>query len=88
MFQSYPVRRRLAAALAAVTVGLLAAFASTPAAFASQVPLATVQHPAASGLTGWQIALIGVGVPVALLVIGILLRRTRTAQRAATPPTA
>ena len=88
MFQSYPVRRRLAAALAAVTVGLLAAFASIPAAFASQVPLATVQHPAASGLTGWQIALIGVGVPLALLVVGILLRRTRTARRTATPPTA
>jgi iron-sulfur cluster repair protein YtfE (RIC family) len=88
MFQSYPVRRRLAAALAAVTVGLLAAFASIPAAFASQVPLATVHHPAASGLTGWQIALIGVGVPLALIAIGILLRRTLAARRAATPPTA
>jgi iron-sulfur cluster repair protein YtfE (RIC family) len=88
MFQSYPVRRRLAAALAAVTVGLLAAFASIPAAFASQVPLATVHHAAASGLTGWQIALIGVGFPVALIAIGILLRRTRAARRAATPPTA
>lgn len=88
MFQSYPVRRRLAAALAAVTVGLLAAFATIPAAFASQVPLATVHHPAASGLTGWQIALIGVGFPVALIAIAILLRRTLAARRAATPPTA
>ncbi len=88
MFQSHPVRRRMAAALAAVTAGLLAAFASIPAAFASQVPLATVHHAATSGLTGWQIALIGIGFPVVLVAVSIVLRRTQAARRAANSPTA
>jgi iron-sulfur cluster repair protein YtfE (RIC family) len=92
MFQSHPVRRRLTATLpatlAAVTVGLLATFASIPAAFASQVPLATVHHATNSGLATWQIAMIGVGVPVVLTAVGILAKRIRSAQRAAAAPTA
>ena len=88
MFQSHPVRRRLAAALAAVTVGLLAAFAGIPAAFASQVPLASVQHATTSGLATWQIALIGIGIPVFLTAVGIVTRQIRSARRTAAAPTA
>ena len=55
MFQSYP--RRLAAAVVAVTVGLLALAAAIPPAFAQQTQ-ATVHHAGASALTGWQVALL------------------------------
>jgi hypothetical protein len=82
---------RLAAALVAVTVGLLASAAAIPAAFAREVPtgLATVhQTGTAGGLTSWQIALIGVSVPVAAVVVTVLLRRVRGARRAVHSPTA
>jgi hypothetical protein len=94
MFQSYPGRlaglhrhaRRLAAAVAAVTVGLVASAASIPAAFAQQTQ-ATVHHTAAGGgLAGWQITLIGIGVPVAAAAITILVRRVRVSHRAAPSP--
>jgi hypothetical protein len=84
MFQSYP--RRLAAALVAVTVGLLASAAAIPPAFAQQTQ-ATVHH-AAGGLTGWQVALIGVSLPLAAAAVTVLLRLVRAARRAAPSPTA
>jgi len=88
---------RLAAAAAAVTVGLLASVAAIPAAFAQQIPaglhrrapvasvLQATGHPAAgtAGLAGWQIALIGVGVPLAVVVVTVLLRRARAGRSAA-----
>jgi hypothetical protein len=90
---------RLAAAAAAVTIGLLASAVGIPAAFAQEmpaglhrrapvalVPQATVHQAAATGLTSWQIALIGVGFPLALIVVGIVVMRVRAARRAAPPP--
>lgn len=51
----------------------------------SVITLATVRHAAATGgLTGWQIALIGVGVPLALVVVTVLLRMAR-GRRASSP---
>lgn len=85
MFQSYS--RRLGAALVAVTVGLLASAVAIPPAFAQQTQ-ATVHHAAASGPTGWQVALIGVSLPLAAAAVTVLLRQLRTARRAAPPPTA
>jgi hypothetical protein len=87
MFQSYP--RRLAAAVAAATVALLASAATIPAAFAQQTQ-ATVHHAAADGggLTGWQIALIGVGVPLAATAVIVLVRLVQGARRAASSPNA
>ena len=87
---------RLAAAVAAVTVGLLASVAAIPAAFAQEIPAGlhrrapvalvpqATGHPAAAtaGLAGWQIALIGVGVPLAAAAITVLLRRARGARSA------
>ena len=87
---------RLAASAAAVTAGLLASAAAIPAAFAQEmpaslrrrspvalVPQAAVHHAAATGgLTGWQIALIGIGFPLALTGVGVVLRRTRAARPA------
>ena len=88
MFQSH--LRQLAAALVAVTVGLLASAVGVPAAFAREVPLATVHHAATTGgLTAWQIALT-VGVPaagVAVIVTSRVIRR-RGARRAAPSLTA
>ena len=79
---------RLAAALAAVTVGLLASVAAIPAAFA-QERQATAHHAVTTGgLARWHIALIGVGVPLAAVVGTVLLRRIRAARRAASSPTA
>jgi hypothetical protein len=91
MFQSDQGRRgtrlsRLAAAVVVVTVGLLASAAAIPAAFARERPagLATVHQAGTNGgLTGWQIALIGIGFPLVLIVAGILVRRARAARRAA-----
>ena len=92
--------RRLAAALAAVTAGLLASAASIPAAFARDmppglygrfpvraVPPATAHAATTGGTTGWQIALIGVGVPLAAAIVTVILRRARAARRAAVSPT-
>jgi hypothetical protein len=87
---------RLAAALAAAAAGLLASAAAVPAAFAANMPpglsrrsrvapvsLAAAHHAASGGLTSWQIALIGIGFPLALIIIGILVRRAKGARRAA-----
>jgi hypothetical protein len=86
MFQSHP--RRLAAALVAVTVGLLASAAAIPPAFAQQTQTTVHHHAAAGGLTGWQVALIGVSLPLAAAAVTVLLRLVRAARRAAPSPTA
>jgi hypothetical protein len=50
---------------------------------------AAVHQAAATGLTGWQIALIGIGFPLAVVVVGgVMLRRARAARRATPPPAA
>jgi hypothetical protein len=85
MFQSYP--RRLAAALTAVAVGLLASAAAIPPAFAQQTQ-ATVHHAAAGGPTGWQVALIGLSLPLAAVAVAVVLRLVRAPRRAAPSPTA
>jgi hypothetical protein len=51
----------------------------------SLIALAAVHHPAATGdLASWQIALIGIGVPLALVVVGVLVRLAR--RRGASSP--
>jgi hypothetical protein len=82
---------RLAAVLVAVTVGLLASAAAIPAAFARETStgLATAHQTGTSGgLTSWQIALIGVGFPLALAVVAVLLKRARAARRPGSQRTA
>jgi hypothetical protein len=80
---------RLAAAAAAATIALLASAAAIPAAFAQQTQ-ATVHHTAASGggLASWQIALIGIGVPLAATAVIVLVRLVQAAHRAAPSPNA
>ena len=94
--------RRLAAALAAVTIGLLASAAAIPAAFASEVPRpgsgyqlgrfgpvpATTSHAAAPGMPGWQIILITVSAALVAAAVTMVLARARTARRAAPAPAA
>jgi hypothetical protein len=94
--------RRLAAALAAVTIGLLASAATIPAAFASDVPPhgsgyelgrfgpvpATTSHAAATGMPGWQIILIAVSAVLVAAAVTIVLARARASQRAVPSPAA
>jgi hypothetical protein len=95
--------RRLAAALAAVTAGLLASAAPIPAAFARDVPSAgtayelgrfgpfpaTTSHPAITGgMPGWQITLIALGTALAAAAVTIVLARARAADRAIPSPAA
>ena len=94
--------RRLAATLAAVTIGLLASAATIPAAFASDVPQpgtgyelgrfgpvpATTSHAAATGTAGWQIILIAVGAVLVAAAVTIVLARARVGQRAVLSPAA
>jgi hypothetical protein len=94
--------RRLAAALAAVTIGLLASAATIPAAFARDVPPvgtpyelgrfgpvpATTSHAAATGVPGWQIILIAVGAVLVATAVTIVLARARVGQRAVPSPAA
>ena len=85
--------RRLAAALAAVTIGLLASAATIPAAFASDVPQpgsgyelgrfgpvpASTAHVATTGgMPGWQIILIAVGAVLVAAAATIVLARARS----------
>jgi hypothetical protein len=88
--------RRLAAALAAATIGLLASAVTIPAAFARDVPQpgsgyelgrfgpvpATTSHAAATGMPGWQIILIAVGAVLAAGAVTIVLAWARAGQRA------
>ncbi len=92
--------RRLAAALAAVTCGLLASAAAAPAAFASipygqsstaparQLPATTVRVIASGGMAAWQIALIALGAALAGAAAAVLLSRVRAARRVASATTA
>ena len=87
--------RRCAAALAAITVGLLASAATIPAAFASDVPQpgsgyelgrfgpfpATTSHAAAAGVPGWQIILIAVVAVLVAAAVTIVLARARAGHR-------
>jgi len=51
----------------------------------SLIALATVHHAAATGgLASWQIVLIGIGIPLALVVVTVLVRLAR--RRAITRP--
>jgi len=83
--------RRLAAALAAVAIGLLASAATIPAAFASDVPPpgsgyelgrfgpvpAATSHAAATGMPGWQVILIAVSAVLVAAAVTIVLARAR-----------
>jgi hypothetical protein len=94
--------RRLAAALAAVTIGLVASAATIPAAFARDVPQpgsgyelgrfgpvpATTSHSAGTGMPGWQIILIAVGAVLVAAAVTIVLARTRVGQRTVPSPAA
>jgi hypothetical protein len=96
--------RRLAAALAAVTVGLLASAATIPAAFAKEVsvpppgigyelgrfgPVYPATTSAAStGMPGWQITLIALGAALAAAAVTIVVTRARAAHRAVLSPAA
>lgn len=94
--------RRIAAALAAVTIGLLASAATIPAAFASQVPQpgsgyqlgrfgpvpATTTHAAATGVPGWQIILITASAVLVAAAVTIVLARARPGVRAVPSPAA
>ena len=96
--------RRLAAALAAVTIGLLAYAATIPAASATEVrvpqpvsgfelgrfgPAFPATTSAASiGMPGWQITLIALGAALAAAAVTIVLVRARAARRAVLSPAA
>jgi hypothetical protein len=96
--------RRLAAALAAVTIGLLASAVTIPAAFASEVSVpppgtgyetarfglvpATTSHPASTSIADWQIALITLIALLAAAAVTIALARARAAHRNAPSPAA
>ena len=67
--------------MAAATVGLLASAAAIPAAFAQQTQATVHYATAGGGLTSWQIALIGVGVPLAATAVIVLVRRVQAAHR-------
>ena len=84
--------RRLAAALAAVTCGLLASAITVPAAFAmvgpnpapaAPVPAATVRVITTGGMPGWQITLIAIGAALVAATAAVLLDRARAVRRAA-----
>lgn len=94
--------RRIAAALAAVIIGLLASAATIPAAFASEVPQpgsgyqlgrfgpvpATTSRAAATGVPGWQIVLITVGAVLVAAAVTIVLAGARPGHRAIPSPAA
>jgi hypothetical protein len=96
--------RRLGAALAAVTIGLLASAATIPAAFAREVSVpppgagyetarfglvpATTSQAASTGIAGWQSTLIVLGAMLAAGAVLIVLARARAAHRAAPSPAA
>src|SRR5580704_7483735 len=89
--------RRIAAALAAVTIGLLASAATIPAAFARDVPPAGTAYelgrfgpfPATTGgMPGWQITLIAAGAVLAAAAVTIVLARVRAVHRAVPSPAA
>jgi len=88
--------RRITAALAAVTGGVLA-WAAVPAASASIIPIpgdgpygpvpaapsAPVRVITAGGMPGWQIILIAAAAALAAAIAAVFLDRTRTSRRTA-----
>ena len=94
--------RRLAAALVAVTCGLLAVVAVGPAAFARPVPppggsfttsvasaaSATVRVVSTGGMAGWQIALIAIGAAWVAAAAAIFLDRALAGRHGATATSA
>jgi hypothetical protein len=94
--------RRLAAALATVTIGLLASAVTIPAAFARDVPQpgsgyelgrfgpvpAATSHAAAIGMPGWQVILIAVGAVLVAAAVTIVLAWARAGQPAVPSPAA
>ena len=95
--------RRLATALAAVAIGLLASAAAIPAAFAMQVPdpggrggparplpvpASTVHVVTTGGMAGWQITLITLGAVLVAAAVTVRLARARAARGAAPSPAA
>jgi hypothetical protein len=89
--------RRLIAALAAVTGGLLAWAAAVPAASAATIlipdpggapapatpPAAPVQVITAGGMPGWQITLIAVAAALVAATAAVFLDRARASSRSA-----
>jgi glucose/arabinose dehydrogenase len=89
--------RRIAAALAAVTAGLLAWAAAVPAASAAPSlipdpggapapatsPAAPVQVITAGGMPGWQITLIAVAAALVAATAAVFLDRARASSRSA-----
>jgi len=89
--------RRIAAALAAVTAGLLAWAAAVPAASAAPnlipdpggapapatPPAAPVQVITAGGMPGWQITLIAVAAALVAATAAVVLDRARASRRVA-----
>jgi hypothetical protein len=85
---------RLAAALAAFTVGLLASMAAATAAVASPKPIQeggditpiqtspVTRTVVVGGMPGWQIALIAAGVSVLAAAVAVALDRGRAARKA------
>ena len=91
-----PIRRirRITGALAGLAFACLVLSVAAPAAFARTLPPsggpsrvttpapppAQVHTVIASGMTGWQIALIAVGAALVAATIAVLLDRARTAR--------
>ena len=86
--------RRITAALAAVTSGLLAWAAAVPAASASIIPVpgdgpyGPVRAPVvrvitAGGMPGWQITLIALAAALAAATAAVFLDRVRASHRSA-----
>jgi hypothetical protein len=89
--------RRIAAALAAMTAGLLAWAAAVPAASAAPnlipdpggapapatPPAAPVQMITAGGMPGWQITLIAVAAALVAATAAVFLDRARASNRSA-----
>jgi hypothetical protein len=90
-------RRRITAALAAVTGGVLAWAAAVPAASAAIIPVpgdgpygpvsaapaGAVRVITAGGMPGWQITLIAVAAALVAATAAVALDRARTSHRAA-----
>ena len=88
--------RRVVAALAAVTCGVLSWAGAVPAASAAIIPVpdgaygpgpgtpgGTVHVIAVSGMPGWQITLIAVTAALAAATVAVLLDRARASRRTA-----
>jgi hypothetical protein len=89
--------RRITAALAAVTGGVLAWAAAVPAASAAIIPVpgdgpygpvpaaqaSPIRLITAGGMPGWQITLIAVAAAPTAATVAVFLDRARTSRRAA-----